>query len=309
VYLRHAPWSALGWVATAGCTALAPLGGLTGGGSDGGGMAADAAADATSEAPPNALDAMADEGPTDGAHAVDADTGAGESGIRGDGGPPPAPVALVQRVPLVYMAALMTSVQLPTPVTAGDLLAVAMLTHDEYPDAGPVTYGMSDSLGNAWKSTKYRDCSLGSGGAQIWYVESSRPGVDVVTATQTYVGPTGSELAIAIFEYRGLASSGTLDVESSQCAPVTTTAMSSPGIVTTAQDLLVGLFVDPCGSNETLAPGSGYTGQDVNTQYFYLFEDDQNGGAGVPAGFHQATATDPVDGGCWLGAIASFKVQ
>jgi hypothetical protein len=209
---------------------------------------------------------------------------------------------LVQKVTLSYTSTTATVAQLAKPVTAGNLLAAVMLTHNN-PDSGP-PYGISDSLGNTWKSTTYRTCAASSAGLQIWYVESSNAGVDAVTVTQATVGSSRGELGLGVFEYAGLAGSATLDVEASQCAPTSSPSMFTQSVTTTHPDLLLGAFVDPCGQG-TMTVGTGWSLVDILPAYYYLLEERTS----VPAGLYQATATDPQTANCWLAAIAAFKLR
>jgi hypothetical protein len=278
----------------AGCTLLAPLEGLTG----------SAPSDGWRPELPDALPLDAPWGVGQEPEGAPADVADWPDGAADSS--PVASLELVQHVSLGVAIAPSNGLQFPVAVTAGDLIVAVMLTNN--PGDTGAAYGISDSLGNAWKSTNYRQCPSSVVGAQIWYAESAHPGVDAVTASQSVVSSTGGQLGLGLFEYRGLAASGTLDVESSQCAATATTAMATPGITTTGPDLVVALFVDPCGTGAMMA-GSGFEPEDINTYYFYLFQDRLNGGAGVPAGFVQATATDPQVSSCWLAAIAAFKVQ
>jgi hypothetical protein len=295
-------------VAPVGCTLVAPLGGLVGGAPPEGGSSGLSDVVAAGGDVDDALSGDGSADVTDLDHGSDA-ADALEADVRSNDGTDSSPlvsIKLVQHVSLSYAAAATMTQQLPAAVAAGDFLAAVMLTHNDT-DAG-VSYGISDSLTQTWRTTTYRQCDNGNGGAQIWYAESAHPGVDTITVTQTAVTAAGGELGLGVFEYRGLASSSTLDVESSQCAPITTATMSSPGIMTTTQDLLVGVFVDPCGQG-TMSAATPFSMEDGNTSYFYLYEDDQNAGTGVANGFYQATATDARTSNCWMAAIAAFKAQ
>jgi hypothetical protein len=287
-YLRfEGVFAAVATSVFAGCLLTTSFDGLTDGGLD-----AATPDDAAIDAPPPEV------GTDDARDAGPADTGAdaapdGSSASR---------VQLVQKQSLTYAAAATNTQMFPAPVSAGDALFAVMLTHN--PDAG-ATYAVSDVLANGWKATPYHRCAMGNGGARIWYVESAKPGVDTVTVSQS----TGTgELGLALFEYAGLQAVNALEAEASQCAPLASTTMSTPTITTTGADLVVGLFVDPCGSG-TMAAGMGFSLVDLNAAYYYLFEDEENAGAGLPAGTYQATATNPQNSACWLGTIAGFKIR
>lgn len=241
--------------------------------------------------------------------ATDPDTRVQDAQPDADGAAPPL-VTLAQSAPFGYELAPSMSQQLHSAVAAGDLLVAVMASHN--PSSGP-TFAISDTLGNTWLSSPSYLCSYGNAGVRLFYVESSRPGIDTVTVTQNPTPPadagTNYELGLALFEYSGVAQTSALDVESGVCAATATTSMASPTISTTAPDMLVGVFVDPCGQG-TMTPGIGWTAEDVYQPYFYMMEDQLGPGhSGVPVGTHQATGTNPNVSQCWVSMVAAFKLR
>lgn len=217
---------------------------------------------------------------------------------------------LVQKKSFAYELAATSSAQLPSPATSGDFIAVVMASNN--PDAN-ATFSISDTLGNAWTPTPFHRCTNSDVGARIWFVESSKAGTEKVTLTQSSPPPAdaglGWELGVAIYEYAGIASSQALDVETGVCASSATTAMSSGNVTTSADDLLIGVFADPCGQG-TMTAGAGWNPVDVYSIYFYMMEDDRGvNGAGVPPGTYAATGTNPQTSNCWVAVEAAFKLR
>ena len=266
---------------------------------------ADAATDATDGAARDSADDATDAGSEDAT--ADATDGASRDGgtDAADGAIDARPVqkvALVQKVPMDWQYGAVTEqAAFASDVTGGNFIAAIVATQN---DNGSTTYSLSDTLANTWKSTGFQRCSSGGGGGRIWYVENAKSGPDTVTVT----GNNAGMLGISLVEYSGLATSNTLEVSDSTCAPAQTTSMASPQITTTAQDLLMGVFVDPNGAG-VMTAGSGWTTRDFDSGFFYLFEDLQNGSAGVAPGLQQATATNPNSSNTWLAIIAVFKLR
>jgi hypothetical protein len=213
----------------------------------------------------------------------------------------------VQAAGLTYGCGLNYEASFPGAVVAGDFLAAVVLTAN--PTAVSLT--VTDTLSHAWKSTRYRLCGLGQGAA-IYYVENAMAGIDRVTVTQSQATSTDAScgtggstpLGLALFEYAGLAQANALDVEASQCAPSTTQNMSTPSITTSSPDLLVGLFADKCGGGQ-MDGSPDWTMEDRNLFWHSLYEDR----VAPICGTYQATATNPIDSACWLGAVAAFKAR
>jgi hypothetical protein len=60
---------------------------------------------------------------------------------------------------------------------------------------------------------------------------------------------------------------------------------------------------------ETLRRNTGFSFVDFLPAYYYLLEEQTNGGAGLPAGSYRATATNPQNSNCWVSAVAAFRVR
>jgi hypothetical protein len=243
--------------------------------------------------------AQANPDATDG-DAGTADAGTADAGKDADASPLPA-VHLVQSAPFAFESGATHAAALQDAVTAGNLI-VAVMGANTTNSAD--TFMVGDAVGNVWKAGAHHAC-IGGSNLRVWYAESAKAGIYPVTLTQS---APPADFGLALFEYAGLVAADALDVEDGACASTTTQGMGTPFVDTRARDFLVAAFVDVCGAG-VMTAGTGWTAEDTNNAYFYLFEDRFGGMAGVPPGRYQATARNPNNSSCWVAAVAAFRTK
>ena len=117
------------------------------------------------------------------------------------------------------------------------------------------TFTVSDSRGNVYRSAVQFNVTVDTPAGDtlaIFYAENVNSGANTITVSQS----TSTTLRFAILEYRGIATSNSLD--GAIAAQGTGTAPNSGNITTTAAgDLLLGAIVTANGASPTA--GSGYT--------------------------------------------------
>jgi hypothetical protein len=231
--------------------------------------------DGDAATPQDALDA------DDGASAVDATDAA------------PPPIAYVHGATAGWNG--QASVSTGITLTAGNFVVVAVA----WAGATPAT--LSDTLGNTWYGTAATPATSCSPTAQIWYAQNAKGGADTITATSA--GSTA--VTFCVGEYSGIAATTALEAQATRAAPASSNAMSVAAMSTSApQSLAVAYFADLKGTG-TMVVGAGYTGRQLDTQFYSLYEDV----LGLAPGSYAPGAALPVgtNDDCWVGAAAAFR--
>ena len=160
---------------------------------------------------------------------------------------------------------------------------------------------VSDSRGNTYRSAVQFNVTVDTPAGDtlaIFYAENVSGGANTITVSQS----TSTTLRFAILEYRGIATSNSLD--RAIAAQGTSTAPDSGTVTTTAAgDLLLGAIVTANGASPTA--GSGYTAEDrvpaaPGTKLF--IEDRIQATAGTAAANASLSASDR-----WASALTAFK--
>lgn len=190
--------------------------------------------------------------------------------------------------------------------TAGDFLVLGVRWANNASPFGPVTYTVTDTLGNTWIKVPKSIFNVNDT-VDIWYVFNCKGGANTVTLT--YVSGGGSAAANnfprgVTAEFNGMPLNiNTFDQASSAVAPVNGTAVNSGNIVPTqAWELLIGFNCNDTADNITNTPGAGWTTikiQDGNETLAYQIVQ--------ATGTYAYTATTSVSVN-WTGYIASFEV-
>jgi hypothetical protein len=173
-------------------------------------------------------------------------------GLSGTGNPVPQPVAitLIQHAGRDAGATTSTSLAFPSNNTAGNWIAVAIRAGHS-----GQSFTVKDSKGNAYHQAVQFNVTVDApnGDTQgLFYAENIAGGTNQVTVSDTI---SGSILRIAILEYSGVASSGSLDATTA--AQGMSNAPLSGSITTSANgDLLLGAVLT--GSPENFTAGPGY---------------------------------------------------
>jgi hypothetical protein len=96
-------------------------------------------------------------------------------------------------------------------------MVLATVFANNFPNPGgpPVTYTVSDSLGNTWNAVAPVNDTLMSYGAQFWFA-SNVTGGSSDTVTLTINGANYPNMYLAVLEYKGLATSNMIDKSSEQ---------------------------------------------------------------------------------------------
>ena len=205
-------------------------------------------------------------------------------------------ITLVQHTSRDAGTATSSTLAFATSNSAGNWIGVAIRAGR----AGQ-TFAVTDSRGNTYRpAVQFNvtvDTPVGDTLA-VFYAENVQSGANIITVSQS----TSTTLRFAILEYRGIATSNSLD--GAIAAQGTSTAPNSGNITTTAAgDLLLGAIVT---ANEaTPTAGSGYTLEErvpaaPNTKL--LVEDRQQAAAGAAAANASLGASDK-----WASALVAFK--
>ena len=163
------------------------------------------------------------------------------------------------------------------------------------------TFTVSDSRGNTYRSAVQFNVTVDTPDGDtlaVFYAENVNGGANTITVSQS----TSTTLRFAIMEYRGIATSNSLD--GAIAAQGTSTAPDSGNLTTsTAGDLLLGAIVTAGPSTPTA--GSGYTLEErvpasPGTKLFV--EDRIQAAAGTAAANGSLGASDK-----WASALTAFK--
>jgi hypothetical protein len=137
--------------------------------------------------------------------------------------------------------------------TAGSNLLVAAAASD-----GTTTLSISDSQGNTWTQANTIIFNFATKRLSLWFLANCPGGADTVTITLS----ASANVAIAIREYNGLATSAPLDQTaagaSADGSPSGTADSGATATTTQANELLIGLTGDTAGSGTTISAGTGY---------------------------------------------------
>jgi hypothetical protein len=164
-------------------------------------------------------------------------------------------------------------------------------------------FSVSDSRGNTYRQAvlfnQTMDAPIGDTFA-IYYAENIAGGSNTVTVSESISGNT---LRFAIFEYSGVATSGSLDTASVAASQGNGTAASSGNATTAAGNLVLGMVMTS--QESTYTAGNGFTIEEIvpaapNTKF--IVEDRIQPTTGALA----ATATFSPSNS-WGAAVVAFK--
>ncbi len=204
-----------------------------------------------------------------------------------------ASIALVQHRSIDAGATTSATLAFTSNNTSGNWIAVCIRAEDP-----GETFAVSDSKGNTYRSAvQYSE--IGSGNILgIFYAENIAGGANTVTVSDSI----SANLIFAIFEYSGLATSGSLDaIVGSQA---TGQSPNSGSVSTRANgDLLLGAILTD--DVATFTVGSGYTLEESvpsepNTQF--IVEDQNQANAGTASSNASITASD-----YWAAVLVAFS--
>jgi hypothetical protein len=205
-----------------------------------------------------------------------------------------ASVALVQHKSVDAGTTTSATLAFTSNKSAGNWIAVCIRA-----GASGETFTVTDSKGNTYhKAIQFNETGNGNT-LGIFYAENIAGGANSISVADT----TSATLRFAIFEYSGIALSGSLDEEAA--AQGTSTAPNSGNFTTTANgDLLLGAVLT--GGTATFTGGSGYTIEESvpaepNTKL--IAEDQVQTSAGAASASASLAVSDH-----WAAALAAFKV-
>ncbi|HKF68725.1 MAG TPA: FG-GAP-like repeat-containing protein [Vicinamibacterales bacterium] len=204
----------------------------------------------------------------------------------------PATVALVQHVDVDAGSPTSASQAFPSANTGGNFIALAIRA-----GTPNQTFTISDTRGNVYRqAARFNNNSDDT--VALYYAENIGAGANTVTITM----PAAVSLRFSLFEYRGLAASGSLDGVST--AAGSGTSANSGAVTTTASgDLLIGVVSTANAAN--VAPGSSFAVEGSVPALpvaKLVVEDAVLATAGSIAGTASLSATDQ-----WGAAIAAFR--
>jgi hypothetical protein len=199
----------------------------------------------------------------------------------------PRPPVFVQHAANGTAATLTKAMPFPAPVTAGDLILVAI----DYDLSTPQVAGVSDSQGNTYTVLGPFDAPRSR--QYLAYALAQTSDVDTVTATLDAI--PAQFLELRIHEYADVSPTDPFDAVASAGGTATgPDAAASPLIVTTSpNELVFGLVIDG-----TVSAGTGFTLR--SSEYGDVTEDRI---AATP-GSYAATATVT---GIWNATVAAFR--
>ena len=160
--------------------------------------------------------------------------------------PPANAVALVQHAAKDAGTTTSTTLAFNTANNSGNFILVSVRA------SGNQTYTVSDSHLNVYKKAVQFNETVDNTTLGLFYAENIAAGTNPVTVSDTVTGT----LRLAIFEYTGIATAGSLDVSATGQGTSATPA-SGTATTTASGDLLVGMFTTANPSNPTA--GTGYT--------------------------------------------------
>jgi hypothetical protein len=185
----------------------------------------------------------------------------------------------ISKVQVINPAALHASslaATLPTE-TAGDFLIA--VTAYQLPGT---TVTLTDTLGNTWTHlTAYNNSNCGNtdgnySGAQIWYAENIKGGANTVTMqvnAATYIW-------VAVVEYSGIKTSGSLAASNGFVATTSSNSISAGNVTATgSNNLIFGFFHDEF-QNTSMTAGSGYV-DEANASLTAMIEDNFSAAMGT----------------------------
>jgi len=207
--------------------------------------------------------------------------------------------AIVQQTASTWVQSTTTSVPLPTPVTAGDMILVHVIWATNSGAA------VSDTLGNtyasaalaqgttiAWGTTTFQISS------QIFYATNVAGGQDTVTVTL----PASTFLNFYVYEVSGAATSNPLDITATNTG--TGLSVSTYPVATTAPNDLVFVAIGHHFASDSTAPG--YTGLIATLTGLSEYQISGVSGSTVSA---SETLTDTQSYLPWAVALAAFKMN
>jgi uncharacterized repeat protein (TIGR01451 family) len=162
------------------------------------------------------------------------------------------------------------------------------------------SFTVSDTRGNTYRRAFQFNETVDTVTLGLYYAESIAGGANAVTVTDTL---TGGTLRFAIFEYSGVATSGSLDGTPGVAEGSGSTLASAPTTTASSGDLVLGMFSTP--STATFTAGGGATIEErvPAAPNAKLAVEDQKQ---TTAGAISATAT-LASGQAWTAAVAAFR--
>jgi hypothetical protein len=186
-------------------------------------------------------------------------------------------------------------------VTAGSLLVVCVSHYTS--TSGNCTVSDSKSQTYTQVGTQMAGLHDSSQKLEVWYTENAGAGATTIT-----VNPPGSssDIRIAILEYSGISTSGSVDVTISAQADTASTAVDTSNLTTTqANDLLVGVMTH-YSATMTITPSASYTQRqenETNSADCAINVEDRNA---ATAGNYNATWTT-ASSSYWMCRAVAFK--
>jgi len=230
-------------------------------------------------------------------------SGGGETNSGNDGAsdvttvvpPGSSPITLVQHANKDVNPTTSTTLAFPAANTAGNFIAVVIRAGK----TGQV-FTVTDTRGNVYRRALQVSETLDTVTLGVYYAEGIAAGANTVTVSDTISGGT---LRLAIFEYSGVATSGSLDGTPAM-AEGTNAALLSPTTTTTVGGGLI-LGVLSTADASTVTAGSGFTLQErvPAAPGTKLAVEDLNQSVPGPIA---ATATIG-SGQAWAAAVAAFR--
>jgi len=206
-----------------------------------------------------------------------------------------AAIALVQHTGKDAGTTTTSTLAFPSANTAGNFVAVVIRGGN----TGQV-FTVSDSRNNVYRKAFQFNESLDPTSVALYYAENVAGGSNTVTVSDTLAGGT---LRFSIFEYSGVATTGSLDGTPLN-AEGRAIAIASPSITTTtAGDLILGVIATSDGA--TVTAGGAFTVQDVvpaapNSKL--AVQDLKQAAAGAVSATATILSSQP-----WSAAVAAFR--
>jgi hypothetical protein len=253
------------------------------------------ALDGSDGAPESAAPPEAGDGAPESAVPPEAGDGAPESAA-----PPGGGIALVQQAGSNFMVSGGTQNQASAMFTSPNTANSTIIALGFWQVSGVFSATITDTIGNTYSSIPAVDNPQGVA-MQIFYLPHTQAGANTVTITMS--AGFDSYVGLAIFEYAGLGGSSILEGSAGQYAPATTSAASTPPVMTSSSDsLLFAGFADTDGSG-VITPGPAWTALVTNDGFYMLAEARIVSTTGTFA----ASATLPSTDNSWVAVMAAFQ--